>query len=119
MIVVAVLGPDSLKVIHFSSNGFREKAVIKIEVYHVDPCYSEVYRVDYVSIESYGGKDAVERASARLGETGYDLFFNNCETFCTWVKVNTNSSAQVDNGVRAVMAFGSIVAFGLGLYSAF
>jgi len=42
----------------------------------------------------------VSRAIQCSGETGYDLFANNCEHFATWCKTGRRESAQVRAGLR-------------------
>ena len=44
----------------------------------------------------------VSRAKSRLGETEYNLLFNNCEHFATWCKTGINDSKQIRNFVPAV-----------------
>lgn len=44
---------------------------------------------------------AVREAMARLGETGYDLFRNNCEHFAHACKTGAARSRQVERAVRA------------------
>ena len=38
----------------------------------------------------------VARAKKRLGEYGFDLFFNNCEHFATWCKTGISDSSQIN-----------------------
>jgi hypothetical protein len=58
-------------------------------------------------VQSYSSSVVVRRAMGRLGETGYDLIFNNCEHFATWCKTGQHKSQQADN---ALGAFGEIPA---------
>lgn len=76
-------------------------------------------------VKRYGQCDpndlVVQRAKSRLGESKYNLFFNNCEHFATWCKTGLHDSEQVRNlGAAASGASGSsaAVAAGLGVVSA-
>lgn len=46
----------------------------------------------------YSPEETVWRAKSRLGETNYNLLFNNCEHFAIWCKTGISESHQV-NGV--------------------
>ncbi len=56
-------------------------------------------------VRSYAGahspEEIVMRAASRLGETGYDLFRNNCEHFATWCCTGRGASGQVRTDVTA------------------
>jgi len=39
----------------------------------------------------------VARARSRLGQIGFDLFFNNCEHFATWCRTGLANSTQIDS----------------------
>lgn len=41
-------------------------------------------------------EEIVRRAKSRLGESGYNVFNNNCEHFCLWCVVGEHTSPQVD-----------------------
>lgn len=45
----------------------------------------------------YTPVETVERAKSRIGETKYNLAFNNCEHFALWCKTGLKESSQVDN----------------------
>lgn len=50
---------------------------------------------------SYIPEVIVRRAESRLGESAYDLFFNNCEHFANWCTTGRNESRQLSNfGLR-------------------
>jgi hypothetical protein len=73
--------------------------------------YSSCYRNDLV----------IRRAKSRLGESKYNLLFNNCEHFATWCKNGSSESEQVKNvGASAggVSIGGVTVAASLGIVSA-
>lgn len=52
----------------------------------------------------------VRRALSRLGQTGYNLFSNNCEHFARWCKVGQHASEQVQRA--SATAGGAGVAWG-------
>ena len=58
-----------------------------------------IYRINYDSDKSYSGQEAIDRALERTDERRYNLIINNCESFCTWVKVNKNRSSQTEVGM--------------------
>lgn len=58
---------------------------------------------------SFDPNDVVRRALSRLGESGYDVLFNNCEHFATWCKTGRARSAQV----RRVGTALAVVAFAM------
>jgi hypothetical protein len=63
----------------------------------------------------------IQRAKSRLGETKYDLFFNNCEHFATWCKTGLHDSEQVRNAgatIGGASGSGAAVAAGLGVVGA-
>ena len=45
----------------------------------------------------YSAKETVERAKSRIGETQYNLAFNNCEHFALWCKTGLKESSQVED----------------------
>jgi hypothetical protein len=49
----------------------------------------------------------VDRAQSRLGESGYDLFFNNCEHFAVWCKTGRARSTQVEDFIDATVPLGA------------
>jgi hypothetical protein len=54
-----------------------------------------------VEIRAYGIRPnpdkVVARARSMLGQSGYDLIFNNCQHFATWCVTGEHHSAQVEN----------------------
>ena len=44
----------------------------------------------------------VHRAESRLGETKYNLLFNNCEHFASWCKTGISESKQISNFLPAI-----------------
>ncbi|WP_084004131.1 lecithin retinol acyltransferase family protein [Cupriavidus pauculus] len=55
----------------------------------------EMFEIAVEGNAVYSRDDVVLRATSRLGEDRYHLFFNNCEHFCTWCLFNTPRSHQV------------------------
>jgi hypothetical protein len=69
-----------------------------------------VYAYDYD--QCFSPSVVIQRAISRLGESGYNLFGNNCEHFATWCKTGQWESQQVDGTVGTVG--GTTTAAGLG-----
>ena len=72
--------------------------------------FEEFSKGQAVTVVEYSHCDPPEivvgRALSRIGETGYDLVFNNCEHFATWCKTGRAESVQVKlYGSRAVAVF--------------
>ena len=117
MIVVEVISRKKLHVIHYRRAADGRKAVIKKENIAVNPSIEVTYRIDYNQDESYTGQEAIDRALERLGECSYNLLSNNCESFCTWVKMNKNKSAQAETGIG--VAAGAVVVGVVGAVAVF
>ena len=112
MIVVEVLTGNELCVIHYSRStkrGIGQKTVIIKQIIDINPDCQDVYRINYDSDKSYSGQDALQRALMRVGESDYNLLFNNCESFCTWVKVSKNRSQQSERGMAVATAGAAVV----------
>jgi hypothetical protein len=54
----------------------------------------------------------MQRAKAKLGESGYNLFGNNCEHFATWCKSGDWESQQVGRTVGGTASGLGLVALG-------
>ncbi len=104
-------------VIHFSSaDGTKSGASIRwarIEDFAGDAT---------VRVQPYGtrfdAEQAAERARSMLGQSGYDLFSNNCEHFATWCAAGEHSSAQVEAAASgaSVVGVGAVVpSLGVGV----
>lgn len=52
----------------------------------------------------YSPEETVERAKSRLGETSYNLVFNNCEHFAIWCKTGISESHQVNRILKNIVA---------------
>ena len=139
MIVVEVLGPSKLRVIHFYEDKavsdtksdkklkavFKcksDKAIIKWDDFDVYPHEYDVYRVDHsgeLHDIVYSGEKAIKRARKKIGEMGYNFLFNNCESFCTWVKVDKTQSEEAERamfyGVVTII-IGLVIVVGVSVY---
>jgi Lecithin retinol acyltransferase len=63
----------------------------------------------------------IERAESRLGESEYNLLFNNCEHFAVWCKTGQHKSEQVKNvgaSIGGASASGTAVAGSIGIVGA-
>lgn len=61
-----------------------------------------VYIKEYLSGFCFIPEIVVQRARSRLGESKYNLLFNNCEHFATWCKTGISDSKQVRDFVPIV-----------------
>jgi hypothetical protein len=52
----------------------------------------------------FSPEETLERAKSRLGETGYNLFSNNCEHFVLWCKTGYGESEQAETLKRVLSA---------------
>lgn len=80
------------RIIHYS------EGIIKIE--RLDRYLSKenlsITNVEYVNENSsFSVKEIMRRAKSKLGENSYNLVFNNCEHFTTWVFHDKKESKQV------------------------
>ena len=97
-------------------------AVIKKEVQYFDVQVDNIELLQYsYGVAVYTGDDAIARAHERLGESEYNIFFNNCESFVNWVITEKDESPQ--GGAAAVTggmtALGVIGAVAMGIYAFF
>lgn len=61
---------------------------------------SELFRK--IPYHLYTPEETIQRARSRLGETKYDLIFNNCEHFAIWCKTGIHESHQVDEVAKVL-----------------
>lgn len=54
---------------------------------------------DLVVVATFTPEQTVERARSRLGESRYNLLWNNCEHFALWCKTGQEVSHQVDSAL--------------------
>ena len=102
-----------------SSGSVYALAAIREEMISFDLDEDHVELLEYsIGIALYTGKQAVKRARTRVGETAYNLFFNNCESFVNWAITGKGVSHQVQKaeavtgtttGVAMCMAIGYVL----------
>ena len=134
MIVAAVHNDREITVIHFSggredtnaTSEFRAEMVASsfsskgrgAEVREDRITYSEedISNLEVLTypegVKLFKPEEAIRRARSRLGEGGYNVFFNNCESFVNWVLTNRRSSEQGDTALVHVTRAGSRIAAG-------
>lgn len=61
----------------------------------------ESLRGDWVVVETFTPEQTVARARSRLGESRYNLLWNNCEHFALWCKTGQEVSLQVDSALES------------------
>lgn len=145
MLVVSVISDRKLRVVHYTAQEGRDSldglplscknvslagaasltaavsspftlAEIKEEDYPIDLAVDNIEILTYsYGVAKYTGTNAVERARSKVGETKYNIFFNNCETFVNWTITDENLSNQ---GVAAIIGAGAAVAVSIGVIGA-
>ena len=106
-------------VVHFTGTpGHKRDASIKKEPLETFARNCEVH------VREYGQRldvdETIRRAESRLGQSGYDLYRNNCEHFARWCVTDDHKSSQVNavNAVGGVGASAATAASGVGVISA-
>jgi hypothetical protein len=95
----------SRRVIHRSTtDGTKHGSLIR-ETSIDDFLYGGELRIRVYG-KRHNPEDAVARAKSALGQSGYDLTFNNCEHFTTWCVAGEHASAQVETTVSAMRVVG-------------
>ncbi|MGC8122114.1 lecithin retinol acyltransferase family protein, partial [Marinobacter sp. VGCF2001] len=90
------------QVIHYSGfgNEMRGGPVEQVDIQTF--CNGENYEIQYHNHVRFTPEQIVDRAKSKLGESKYNLIFNNCEHFVNWCIDNLATSRQVNNAGRAV-----------------
>jgi len=55
-----------------------------------------------INYKLYSPAETLLRAKSRLGESSYNLVFNNCEHFVVWCKTGVSESHQVNQIIKAL-----------------
>ena len=87
---------NKVRVIHWSSQK-GERAQITEEPLDLKMQLGNLYRMDYNEevIKEYPPRLVLARARSRLGDKGYHLYRDNCESFVTFCKKGVERSQQV------------------------
>lgn len=87
---------NKVRVIHWSSQK-GERAQITEELIDLKKERGSLYRMDYSEevIKENPPRLVLARARSRLGDKGYDLFRDNCESFAAFCKKGVERSQQV------------------------
>src|SRR4051794_39529687 len=80
------------------AGGGKRDAEICKETIAAFACNGQIEICSYVDADP---EATVARAESRLGESGYNLVFDNCEHFARWCVTGESCSAQVNNAVAA------------------
>ncbi len=106
-------------VVHFTGTpGSKRNAAIQKDAREVFARGGEVH------VRRYGQRldpdEVAKRAESRVGESGYDLYRNNCEHFARWCVTGDHKSNQVEtvNTVGGVGVSTATAAGGVGIVSA-
>ena len=142
MLVVEVTGAENLIVIHYTGNQNQDYlnslavgsgvasasssfsfslsdgivAVIKEESVYLDPKKQTVELLEYKepNVAKYNGKEAIIQARSRVGDTSFNIFFKNCESFVNWAITGQEATNQGELAAAGLVAGGAAVA-GIGL----
>ncbi|MCQ1060769.1 lecithin retinol acyltransferase family protein [Photobacterium sp. ZSDE20] len=103
------------KVIHYSGFGSSlDKGAIEVTSLEDFTNGNGCKVVEHFVESSYDADVRIDRALSRLGEEGYNLLWNNCESFVNWVFYDINVSNQVVKaGATAVYAYRTYTAYQL------
>lgn len=90
-------------VIHFDGPGVRgglsakrNAQVIRSSLEEFSKSASGIYDVHYKHA-TFPPEEVIERAESRLGQNGYHLTENNCESFAQWCMTGKEESKQIRN----------------------
>lgn len=86
---------DGSNPIHECINLNNDSTCKAYEITHIRPDVKAAIR-NHKGYHLYSAQETVERAKSRIGETEYNLAFNNCEHFALWCKTGLKESSQVD-----------------------
>lgn len=91
-------GPNS--VIHYrgKSGVYEDGRIAETSLYDFSDG-ATIYTEEHPD-RRHNRRESVERARERIGETEYNLVFNNCEHFVSWCIDGEHSSAQVNDAAR-------------------
>jgi Na+-translocating ferredoxin:NAD+ oxidoreductase RNF subunit RnfB len=90
------------KVIHW----VKDDSIARVEITNFET-YADNCTVSKVNHQStkYNGNQIIMRAMSRLGESGYNLAFENCEHFCYWCIEGISKSYQIENRLKNLAIF--------------
>lgn len=105
-----VLCPDKT-VIHFKSRssliGKRHARIVHTSfrsfIGSSTPSHTPVYRI--IHRKQLAPQIVLQRARSCLGQRGYNLFHNNCESFATWAVTGHSHSYQIES-LRSALKHG-------------
>jgi hypothetical protein len=106
-------------VVHFTGTpGSKRNAAIQKDSLEAFAQGGEVSTRDYG--RRFDADEAAQRAESRVGQSGYDLYRNNCEHFARWCVTGDHKSKQVEtaNAAGGVGVSTATAAAGVGVVSA-
>ena len=90
------------QVIHYEGKfGSDSGRIAKVTL--TEFCKGASCRVRDYPLRVYGRKESIERACQRVGESDYNLVFNNCEQFVAWCIMGFGYSEQINTVVSAAI----------------
>ena len=96
-------------VVHFTGTpGSKFEAKIELTTTAKFADHDKIRVVHYRDRERLPVNETIERAMSKVGQSGYNLFLNNCEHFATWCVTGQRRSGQVDGATGAGAAASAI-----------
>ena len=90
------------QVIHYEGKfGSDSGRIAKVTL--TEFCKGASCRVRDYPLRVYGRKESIEHACQRVGESDYNLVFNNCEHFVAWCIMGFGYSEQINTVVSAAI----------------
>ena len=107
MLVVSVVNDRIIRVIHYTRSS--EKGEIKEEDEDVSSYIDSIDILKYKElpegVSEYSACEAIKKARSKVGETDYNLIFNNCEHFINECKTGVAQSCQVLDTAKLAIGF--------------
>lgn len=99
---------DSIGISSFvrRNDDFGDLLNLKVTMKMINEIVKIINSEDY---HLYSAEETVKRAESKIGETKYNLAFNNCEHFAIWCKTGLHESKQVERVLEADIWRGGVL----------
>lgn len=107
-----LLHDTSFDIVHFPENGTNPvyesidlSHDMKRTTYVITDIFSDMKASSRMKkgYHIYNAQETIERAISRIGESKYNLAFNNCEHFAIWCKTGLKESMQVEDFWKRIL----------------